>query len=725
MDQKLRLWYKKPATCHEETLPIGNGRLGAMIFGGVENEVLALNEDSLWSGYRREKNRPEAREYLPLARKLIQEGKLAEAEKMIQNHMLGEYTESYLPLGQLTFAYTYKGAGSITEYKRELLLDDATSSVSYRVDGTLYQREFFASYPHQAIFARLTCEKSEMTVSVRFDSQLSHTAEAGVSQGSFGIRIAGQCPEHVEPPYTHNTTKIIQGTKGQFFKAGCELLCTDGTVQITGEEICIANASNIVLALNAVKEATYSKAEDFDSLKKKHIEDYQRIFKTVELYLGEQKEEPTDERLERMKVEDNDPALYALYFQYGRYLLISSSRKGGQPANLQGIWSWRMQAPWCSNWTTNINLQMNYWHACSCNLLECLEPYFELLKRVCENGKKTAKVHYGCRGSVLHHNTDYWASTNPTGIFYGRDKGYDGCVTWSFWVLGGAWLCRELYQYYEYTNDVEFLKNTAYPILRENVLFLNDWLTEKEGVYEVLPSTSPENRFLLQDGATCCVSKNCAMDLELVREVFTNYQKVCGIMGMEEKLLSEIGGKLEHLAPLKVGSKGQLLEWAEEYAEAEPGHRHMSQVYGMYPSELFANDQTMLDACKRTLELRIENGGGYTGWSCAWLINLFSVLEDNENAYKYLYTLLTKSTYNNLWDAHPPFQIDGNFGGTAGIANMLVQDRGGKVKILPALPAKWQNGYVKGLRIKGNQTIDIEWRNGKAVNVKVEDIGRR
>lgn len=718
MEQKLRLWYKQPAACHEETLPIGNGSLGAMIFGGVDKEVLALNEDSLWSGYDREKNRPEAKEYLPLVRQLIQEGKFADVEKMIQDHMLGEYTEGYLPLGQLTFTYTYNGSGCITEYERELLLNDATASVSYRVGGTKYQREYFASYPARAILIRLTCEKPEMDISIRFDSLLAHASEAKMSGGDICIHVNGQCPEHVDPSYRRQDNQIIQGTKGQCFNAKCEVLSADGTVRISGEEIHVTNATSIVLAFSAVKDAEIGDG-DFELLKRVHMEDYQRIFKTVEFYLGEQKEEPTDIRLEMLRQEDNDPALYALYFQYGRYLLIASSRKGGQPANLQGIWSWKLQAPWSCNWTTNINLEMNYWHACSCNLLECMEPYFELLKRVCENGKKTAMTHYGCRGSVLHHNTDYWASTNPTGIFYGTEKGYDGCVTWSFWVLGEAWLSRELYQYYEYTGDMQFLKNTAYPILKENVLFLNDWLVEKDGVYEAVPSTSPENRFLLPDGRTCCVSKNCAMDLELIREVFMNYQRVCSVLELEDELLEEIDEKLEHLAPLQVGSKGQLLEWAEEYTESEPGHRHMSQVYGMYPSELFANDYPMLDACKRALELRIENGGGYTGWSCAWLVNLFSVLEDKENAYKYLYTLLTKSTYNNLWDAHPPFQIDGNFGGSAGIANMLVQDRGGKLKVLPALPESWKNGYVKGLRIKKNQTIDIQWENGKAVDVKI------
>ena len=720
MKEMLKLWYINAASRHEETLPIGNGSLGAMIFGDTAEEVLALNDDSLWSGYPREKNRPEARPYLEESRQLIHAGKLAEAEQLIQEHMLGEYTESYLPLGRLSVKYSYPGNGDIADYRRELLLNDATASVSYRADGIKFTREYFASYPDQAILMRLTCEKKQMDVNVAFDSPLLHQVNPEGQDERALLFIQGRCPEHVDPSYRPNP-QIIQGTKGQAFSACCRLLSADGVVWTNENQLCVEDASEIILAFHMGGEAPFELTENYEVLKTRHLEDYQLLFNAVELHLGDQYDEPTDVRLERVKHADDDPGLYALYFQYGRYLTIASSRKGGQPANLQGIWSWDMLPPWSSNLTTNINLQMNYWHACSCNLLECMGPYFELLKRVCENGKQTARTHYGCRGSVLHHNTDYWASTNPTGIFHGENAGTDGCVTWAFWVLGEAWLSRELYQYYEYTLDEDFLRNTAYPILRENALFLNDWLTENDGVYEALPSTSPENRFLLPDGSTCCVTKNCAFDLELIQEVFQNFRRVCSILSIQDDLLPEMEEKLQKLAPLKIGSKGQLLEWDEEYPEKEPGHRHMSHMYGLYPSELFANTPDYQQACRKSLELRISNGGGYTGWSCAWLISLFAVLEDRENAYKYLHTLLTKSTYPNLWDAHPPFQIDGNFGGTAGIANMLVQDRGGSLKVLPALPEKWQNGYVKGLRIKGNKTIDIEWENGKAINVSIHE----
>ena len=709
MEQELKLWYRQPASCHEEALPIGNGSLGALVFGGISEEKLTMNEDTLWSGFPREKNRPEAREYLDQCRRLIREGKTAEAEKLIQDHMLGEYSETYLPLGELLF--DFDRAEKTGGYERQLDLHTAVARVKYEADGTEYVREYFASYPDKALLCRFTCSQNGMRMRIRFASGLFCRIRAE----NRCIRISGQCPEHVDPNYCPRKEKIIQGTRGRRFQAECRILYTDGQVKADGGALLIEGASEVTAAFFMGERPEFT--DDWGTLLRRHTEDYQTIFHRVDLYLGVQSPLPTDERLKRVKEDDSDPSLYALYFQYGRYLLIASSRQGSQPANLQGIWSWDLTPPWSSNWTTNINLQMNYWHACSCNLLECMDPLFDLLRRICENGKETARVHYGCRGSVLHHNTDYWAMTNPTGIFYGGREGYDGCVTWSFWVMGEAWLCQNLYQYYEYTGDREFLKNTVYPVLRENALFLSDWLVEHDGVYETLPSTSPENRYLTAEGRSCCVSRNCAMDLELIRDVFVNFRKACEALQTEDPLAGETEEKLSRLAPLKTGSRGQLLEWGEEYEEAEPGHRHVSLLYGLYPSEQFEGHPDLISAARKTLERRIENGGGYTGWSCAWLICLFTVLREPENAYRYLHVLLSRSTYPNMWDAHPPFQIDGNFGGTAGIAGMLVQDRAGEVRILPALPESWKDGYVRGLRIKGNRTVDIEWHNGKATSV--------
>lgn len=712
----MKLWFQQPASRHEETLPIGNGSLGAMVFGEPEEEVLALNEDTLWTGYPKDGSNREALQYLPKVRELIRQKKLVEAEHEIQEHMLGSYAQSYLPLGELSFLYDFQGKTSVSEYKRELSLENAIATVSFLVDGVRYEREMFVSYPAKALLIKLSCDKKMMNVAVSFSSLIQHTCKADKHNDCYSLMIEGQCPEHMNPNYGPKENAVIQGDRGQRFTALGKLLTTDGDITIAGETIQIKNASEIVFAFSAVKAPCYD-GMSYDELKTAHIKDYQEIFSSVELYLGEQLELPTDVRLENLKKEDADPGLYALYFQYGRYLLISSSRQGSMPANLQGIWSWEWQAPWSSNFTTNINLEMNYWLACNCNLLQCMEPYVHFLERICESGKRIASVNYGCRGSVLHHNSDFWATTNPMGIFNGDTKGHDGAVTWSFWVMGEAWMCQGLYQYYEYTKDIDFLREKVYPILKENALFLNDWLVDNDGVYETMPSCSPENRFLLPDGTNTSVAKNCAMDLALIREVFAHFKETCSILQIEDELLADIDCKLEALAPFKIGSYGQLLEWDEEYEESEPGHRHISHLYGMYPSELFANDKEMQEACRKSLEHRIANGGGHTGWSCAWLINQFAIMEDSERAYQFVRTLLTRSTYPNLWDAHPPFQIDGNFGGTAGIANMLVQDRGGEVKILPALPKEWKDGYVKGLRIKNNQTIDIEWKDKKAINV--------
>lgn len=709
----MKLFYTQPADQWEETLPIGNGCLGAMIWGGVTSERLGLNEDSLWSGYPHDKNNPNAYKYLNKSRELIMNGKYTEAEELIRDHMLGEYNESYLPLGDLYLNFQHNG--QVTGYERILDIEHAIATVSYAVDGNNYRREYFASYPSNAIFIRLTCDKPQMNITASFASQIKH--EAIYSKAL--IEIKGKCPEHVDPSYVNNPQPVIQGEKGKEFEAQLRLLSTDGIIAVQNSAMQIKDASSIVFAFSAVKPSGLDPRMTYEQLKALHIEDYKAIYDRVKLYLGEQLEIPTDERLERLRRGEQDNALYALYFQYGRYLLISSSREGSQPANLQGIWSWELRAPWSSNWTTNINTQMNYWPAQSCNLKECMPPYFEFLKRICEEGKKTAKIHYNCRGFVHHHNADYWCSTNPVGLAFGQERGEGGCTTWSFWPMGGAWLTSELMKHYEYNPDMKFLKDTIYPILREAALFLIDWTYEYDGHYITCPSTSPENRFRTGDDSTSCVAMSSAMDLAITREVFMNYKKICSLLELKDDLLEDIDKRLLHLTPFKVGSKGQLLEWHEEFEENEPGHRHISHLYGLFPSELFAGDQELTQACRISLLERLKSGGGHTGWSCAWIINMFAILGDSENAYRYLHSLLTHATHKNLWGDHPPFQIDANFGGTAAIANMLVQDRNGEVKILPALPKEFENGYVTGLRIKDGKSVDIKWSHGTLEDYKI------
>lgn len=710
----MKLFYTKPAMKWEETLPIGNGSLGAMIWGDAKKECLGLNEESLWSGYYHDKNNNKAFEHLKECRRLVEGEEYEQAEKVIRENMLGEYNESYMPLGNLYF--TFDHGDEIKNYKRSLDLEHSVSKVSYQAGERHYTREYFASYPAKAIFIKLQCDSPALNFKVSFESEMSSETTYSLD----GLKITGVCPEHVDPSYIGvNENPVIQGDKGMKFHAGLNVLKCDGTIEKEEQSISVTNASTVILAFSAVKEPEYNSTMSYDEIKEIHIKDYRVLYEKVELYLGEDNDLPTDERLERLRKGEEDNSLYVLFFQYGRYLLISSSRQGSLPANLQGIWSWQFRAPWSCNWTTNINAQMNYWLAQSCNLKECLPPYFDLVNKLCEEGKKTAKVHYNCRGFVHHHNADYWCNTNPVGVAYGDDHGEEESVTWSMWPMGGAWLTSELFRHYEYNPDEKFLKDTVYPVLKESAMFLIDWLYEYEGNYVTCPSTSPENKFKAPSGAPSSVAMSSAMDLAIIREVFGNFQKTCEILKIDDDILEEISERLSKLTPFKVGSKGQLLEWNKEFEECEPGHRHLSHLYGMFPGEIFEGNETLTEACKKSMSLRLSSGSGHTGWSCAWIINLFAVLGDAENAYHYLNTLLTRSTYENLWSAHPPFQIDGNFGGAAGLANMMVQDRNGEIKILPAMPAQFGTGYVKGLRIKNGKTVDINWEDGELESYRI------
>ena len=752
----MKLVFEKPAGKWEQTLPIGNGSLGAMIWGGTSEELIGFNYDRLWSGYRHDKNNIEAKKYLEPARRLIEQGRYTEAESLIRDHMLGEYGENYLPLGRLKIKSSSKG--HIADYRRELDISRSLARISYRCNGHMYEREFFASFPAKAIIICYKCDVNEMSLDIKFESELKYSLDIRDDL----ISIYGQCPEHSDPNYVNSKEPVIQGTRGMKFDAGIRILECDGACKSADYGISINKASRVVIAFDASKEpdsfgleheyenshsetnnehgdgTCYDESKkihqndicydepkkehrykiSYDDLKREHIDDYKSIFDKVELYLGEQPDIPTDERLKLLREGTEDPALFALYFQYCRYLLISSSREGSMPANLQGIWSWELRSPWSSNFTSNINLEMNYWPSESCNLQECLKPYFDLLKKVSIEGHKTAEINYGCRGFVAHHNLDYWCNTNPMGIAHGDSKGEGLCVMWSFWPMGGAWLTSELYRYYEYNEDIDFLQKTAYPILKEGCLFLLDWIYEYKDQYVSCPSTSPENRFVTKDGeASVCM--NSAMDMTLIREVFHNFQKTCKALDIDDEILPQIRERLSRLAPVKVGRNGQILEWNEEFVETDKGHRHLSSIYGLFPSEEFESDPRLKEAALRTLKIRMDNGSGQTGWSCAWIMNLLAIAGDGDKAYQYALKLLCNATHDNLWGDHPPYQIDANFGAAAAIANMLVQDRNGEVKLLPALPKAWKKGYVKGLRIKHNLWVDIEWEDGKIINKKI------
>lgn len=710
----MKLWYQTPAKEWEETLPIGNGSLGGMIFGDPWEEVVGMNEESLWSGYYRDKNNPQAKEYLPKVRQLIFEKRYVEAEEMIRKHMLGEYGESYLPLGKLRISQQH--TEEYKNYRRELDLDEGIVRISFDCGDDSYEREIFSSYPAKAVFYRLSSRNGKMNLEIGLESMLEISTEI-VKDGELVFK--GKCPEHIDPNYVmERSENIIQGTRGQEFEGSIRIFRCDGVVSRNNDKLCVKEASEVVVVFHAVQEPDLE-GKFYEQLRQEHIEDYRALADRSQLYLGEELDLPTDIRLKRIQEGKEDPAIYALYYQYGRYLMIASSRKGCLPANLQGIWSWELRAPWSSNWTTNINTEMNYWPVYSCNLEDCMEPFYAMMEKLCREGKKTAAVHYGCRGFVHHHNADYWGNTNPVGIIWGADEGQEGGVTWSFWPMGGIWLTNEMYRAFEYHLDLEVLREKIFPVLREAVLFAVDWLVPYEDTYVTCPSTSPENRFVTEGGETSCLTMGSAMDMTLIRELFENYREACEKLGVEDELLGEVEEREKKMRPFGIGRDGRLLEWFNEVEESELGHRHVSHLYGVFPGDVLRREEKLLKAARKSLDYRLEHGGGHTGWSCAWIINFFALMEDEEKAYEYLEHLLKKSTYRNLWDAHPPFQIDGNFGGTAGIANMLLQTEKDKVKILPALPKKWNCGKITGLRGRGDLTVDIQWDRKKMVTVTV------
>ena len=730
------LWYTKPAAEWEEALPLGNGRLGAMIAGNLREERIQVNEETIWYGGWEDRLNPDARENLPKLRELVRQGRISEAEHLIRLAFISgpDGQRGYQTLGDIEMKYLNDPSQEeCTAYRRELDLDHAVCRVQYEnAKKEAFERTCFISRPADCMVLHFRAPKGKVSAEVmlnrakyfdRTGKVNDHTIYLSGNLGKNALEFAMCLSAKATGGrvYTMGHTLVIEEADEAVLYFGA-----DSTFRYAKEEAAAWEPRvQDVLAEKITEKLERAIAQEYGDLLAEHEKDYRSFYGRVALSLPEKEENaalPTDERLQKMIHGGTDEGLAKLLFDYGRYLLIECSRPGDLPATLQGIWNKDFMAPWDSKYTININTEMNYWPAEVCALPECHTALFDLIERMREHGRSIARRMYGCRGFMAHHNTDIYGDCAPQ----------DNWIPATIWVMGAAWLCTHLWMHYSYTQDLEFLKQ-AYPVMAEAALFFVDFLEEKDGYLVTNPSLSPENVYILPSGEQGCCCMGATMDMEILRELFTGCKKAAELLGDAvdaveipdvsdvRELQNEINAALEKLPPIRIDSTGRVMEWMEEYKEAEPGHRHVSQLYGLYPSDQITVDGTpeLAAAAAETLRVRLANGGGHTGWSRAWIINFYAKLWDGEKAWENICQMLKKSTYANLFDRHPPFQIDGNFGVTAAIAQMLVQSREHKIILLPALPKAWDHGEVNGLRLVGNASIALAWENGKLTRCTV------